>query len=149
VAHFLCGTKASPGKTLGIRRANAGPTEKPESRFPATDLLLNVLALAAMLQFSDWLRGSASMPVLSTFYGIVVSMYFMDNRRHHPPHVHARYQDDEAVLSIPEGELLEGGRPPGKLRLVQAWVEIHKDELMADWELAAGGQQPFKIEPLR
>ena len=48
------------------------------------------------------------MPVLSTFYGIVVSMYFMDNRRHHRPHVHARYQDDEAVLSIPEGELLEG-----------------------------------------
>ena len=89
------------------------------------------------------------MPVLSTFYGIVVSMYFMDNRRHHPPHVHARYQDDEAVLSIPEGELLEGGLPPGKLRLVQAWVEIHRDELMADWQLAAGGQQPFKIEPLR
>ena len=89
------------------------------------------------------------MPVLSTFYGIVVSMYFMDNRRHHRPHVHARYQDDEAVLSIPEGELLEGGLPPGKLRLVQAWVEIHTDELMADWQLAAGGQQPFKIEPLR
>jgi hypothetical protein len=89
------------------------------------------------------------MPVLSTFYGIVVSMYFMDNRRHHRPHVHARYQDDEAVLSIPEGELLEGDLPPGKLRLVQAWVEIHKDELMADWQLAAAGQQPLKIEPLR
>jgi hypothetical protein len=89
------------------------------------------------------------MPVLSTFYGITVSMYFMDNRRHKRPHVHARYQEDEAVLAIPEGEVLEGNLPRGKLKLVQAWIEIHHDELMADWQLAESGQQPFKIEPLR
>jgi len=45
--------------------------------------------------------------------------------------------------------VLEGDLPPGKMRLVIAWVEIHKDELMADWQLAVSGQTPFKIEPLR
>ena len=89
------------------------------------------------------------MPVLSMFYGIIVSLYFQDNRRHHRPHVHVRYQEDEAVVSIPEGELLEGGIPATKMKLLIAWMEIHRDELMANWQLAASGQQPFKIEPLR
>jgi len=89
------------------------------------------------------------MPVISMFYGVIVSLYFMDNRRHSRPHIHVRYQDDEAVIAIPEGELLEGSLPPGKIRLVQAWVEIHRDELLADWQLAVQGQQPFKIDPLR
>ena len=89
------------------------------------------------------------MPVISMFYGVTVSMYFMDNRRHHRAHVHARYQGDEAVIAIPEGELLEGSLPSGKLRLVLAWVEIHRDELVADWELAERGEALFRIEPLR
>ncbi|MHC4177595.1 MAG: DUF4160 domain-containing protein [Planctomycetota bacterium] len=89
------------------------------------------------------------MPVISMFYGIIVSLYFQDNRRHHRPHIHAKYQSDEAVIAIPEGDVLEGSLPPGKMRMVLAWVEIHRDELMADWELAVNGQQPFKIEPLR
>lgn len=89
------------------------------------------------------------MPVISMFFGIVVSLYFQDSRKHHRPHVHVRYQDDEAVISIPDGELLDGALPPGKMKMVLAWVEIHKDELMADWDLAAHGQQPFRIEPLR
>ena len=89
------------------------------------------------------------MPVISMFYGIVVSLYFLDNRSHRRPHIHAKYQDNEAVIGIPEGELLDGSLPPGKLRMVLAWLEIHKDDLMADWDLAASGQQPFRIEPLR
>jgi hypothetical protein len=89
------------------------------------------------------------MPTISMFYGVIVSLYFVDNRRHHRPHVHAKYQDEEAVIAIPDGELLEGSLPPGKMRLVLAWIEIHKDELMADWQLAVSGQQLFKIEPLR
>ncbi len=56
---------------------------------------------------------------------------------------------DEAVISIPEGEVLDEALPPGKLKIVLAWVEIHQDDLMADWELAVNGQHPFKIEPLR
>ncbi len=76
-------------------------------------------------------------------------MYFMDDQQHKRPHIHARYQDDEAVIGIPEGDLLEGKLPHSKMRLVQAWVEIHRDELMADWELAVQGQNPYKIDPLR
>lgn len=89
------------------------------------------------------------MPIISLFYGIVVSMYFLDNRQHKAPHIHVRYQDAEAVYSIPQGELLSGTIPPAKGRLVQAWIEIHREDLMADWELAVSGQQLQKIEPLR
>ena len=50
------------------------------------------------------------MPVISMFYGIIVSMYFLANRRHNAPHIHVRYQDDEAVCPIPDGALLAAGR---------------------------------------
>ncbi|OHB63692.1 MAG: hypothetical protein A2Y77_17980 [Planctomycetes bacterium RBG_13_62_9] len=89
------------------------------------------------------------MPVISMFYGVIVSLYFLDSKRHHRPHIHVKYQDDEAVVAIPDGELLEGSLPPAKMRLVLAWIEIHRDDLVADWELAVSGQQPFRIEPLR
>ncbi len=89
------------------------------------------------------------MPVISMFYGIIVSMYFLDNRHHHLPHLHAKYQDEEAVVAIVDDQILEGALPPGKLRLLLAWIEIHRDELLADWDLAASGQHPFKIDPLR
>lgn len=95
------------------------------------------------------LLSGVDMPVISMFYGIIVSMYFVDNRRHHLPHIHARYQNEEVVIGISDGSVLEGKLPPGKLRLVLAWVEIHRDDLLADWELAVSGQPPFKIEPLR
>ncbi len=89
------------------------------------------------------------MPIISMFFGIIVSMYFLDNRQHNQPHIHVKYQNDEAVVSIPSGELLEGEIPPAKMRLVLAWIEIHRDELIADWDLAVSGQLPFKIDPLR
>jgi hypothetical protein len=83
------------------------------------------------------------------FYGIIVSMYYLDNKRHNYPHIHVKYQDEEVVLQIPDGEILEGSIKPTKLKLVLAWIEIHKDELMADWELACAGEKIFQIEPLR
>jgi shikimate kinase len=89
------------------------------------------------------------MAILSMFYGIIVSMYYLDNRRHHLPHIHVKYQDQEVVIAIPGGEILEGALKTSKLKLVQAWIEIHQDELMANWELASQGQSVFKIEPLR
>ena len=51
--------------------------------------------------------------------------------------------------AIPDGEILEGSIPGSKLKLALAWMEIHRDELIADWDLAAIGQQPYKIEPLK
>lgn len=55
----------------------------------------------------------------------------------------------EAVIGIPEGNILEGSLPANKLKLVDAWIEIHKEELLANWELAVKGEQVFKIEPLK
>lgn len=89
------------------------------------------------------------MPIISSFYGIVVMMYFFDNRRHKSPHIHVEIGGDEAVVSIPDGDIIEGSIRKNKLRLVQAWIEIHKDELMQCWELAIGGKPVFSIEPLR
>lgn len=89
------------------------------------------------------------MAIISMFYGIIVSMYYLDTRKHHVPHIHVKYQDQEAVISIPEGELLEGEIKANKMRLVLAWIEIHRDELMADWELASSGENVFKIDPLK
>lgn len=89
------------------------------------------------------------MAVIAMFYGIIVSMYYFDARQHHRPHIHARYQEQEVVLAIPDGEVLEGSLKANKMKLVQAWIEIHQEELMADWELASQGEQIFRIEPLK
>lgn len=89
------------------------------------------------------------MAVIAMFYGIIVSMYFFDNKRHHLPHIHVKYQGQEVVLSIPEGDVLQGELKRNKMKLVQAWIEIHQEELMANWELASNGEQIFKIDPLK
>lgn len=89
------------------------------------------------------------MPVISTFYGIIILLFYFDNRKHRRPHIHAQYGEFEAVISIDDGEVLEGDLPKPKMKLVQAWIEIHKNELVADWQLAVEGRQPFKIEPLK
>lgn len=89
------------------------------------------------------------MPVISMFYGIIVLLYFQDNRRHKRPHLHIRYQKFEAVFSIPDGKMIEGTLPTSKKRLVVAWIEIHREELLADWNLAVNGTLPFQIEPLK
>ena len=89
------------------------------------------------------------MAVISMFYGIIVSMYYFDNRRHKKPHIHVKYQGEEAVIEIPTGDILEGSIQRNKMKLVQAWIEIHHDDLMADWELAENGENVFKIDPLK
>ena len=83
------------------------------------------------------------------FYGIVVLMYYFDNKKHRRPHVHVECGDDEAVISIPDGAILEGTLRTAKMKLVQAWIEIHQEELMKDWHLSVNGQAIFRIEPLR
>ena len=89
-----------------------------------------------------------SLPTISMFYGIVIRMY-CGAAEHHPPHVHAYYQDYRASVDIGTGEIIKGELPRRHARLVAAWVELHRDELAADWELASRGELPFKIEPLR
>ena len=89
------------------------------------------------------------MAIISMFYGIIISTYYLDNKRHNLPHIHVKYQDEEVVISILDGHLLEGTLKVNKMKLVQAWIEIHKDELMADWDLAIMGETIFKIDPLK
>ncbi|MFI5163817.1 MAG: DUF4160 domain-containing protein [Bacteroidia bacterium] len=89
------------------------------------------------------------MPVISMFYGIIVRMFFMDNKEHKLPHIHIEYGEFHAVISIPDCKILAGDFPNNKLKLVEAWMEIHKDELLADWKLAVNGQPVFKIEALK
>lgn len=89
------------------------------------------------------------MPAISMFYGIIICMYFYDDERHNLPHIHAKYQGQDAVFSILDGELLDGKLPLNKVRLVQAWIEIHRESLLADWELAITGQALLPIDPLR
>lgn len=62
---------------------------------------------------------------------------------------HVRYNELKVMLKIPDGEILEGALPSRQMKLVQAWIELRQDELMADWYLASTGQTPFKIDPLR
>ena len=87
------------------------------------------------------------MPVISMFYGILVAIFFEDNDRHHLPHIHVRYSGEKASIAIEDGRVLAGHFPPKQLKMVQAWIEIHKDELYADWELAATGDELFRMEP--
>ena len=89
------------------------------------------------------------MPTISMFYGILVFMYALDVQKHHLPHIHLQYGEFNAVIEIPGGELLDGSLPPKQMKLVQAWIALHSDELMADWALAAAGSTHYKIDPLR
>ena len=89
------------------------------------------------------------MPTISVFYGIRIMMYFYDTGKHNTPHIHAEYQDDEAVFPILNAEIISGQLPRKQKRLVQAWVELYQESLMIDWKLAVSGQEPFRIEPLK
>lgn len=89
------------------------------------------------------------MPTISMFFGIIVSIFYGDVEGHHAPHIHVRYQGKKASVAIEDGQLLAGDFPPRQLRMVQVWIDIHRDELMADWELAVAGEEPFRISPLQ
>jgi hypothetical protein len=93
--------------------------------------------------------GALIMPTISMFYGIVIRMYFFDDKQHYVAHIHAEYAGQKAVFSISDGTPLAGALPSGKARLVQAWIEIHRDELMANWNLAVNGEEIFRVEPLK
>jgi hypothetical protein len=88
-------------------------------------------------------------PTISMFYGILILMYFYDNKKHNLPHIHAEYGEYQAAIAIDDGTVLSGSLPSSKLKLVQAWIEIHREDLLVDWKLAVAGEPIFKIDPLR
>lgn len=88
------------------------------------------------------------MPTISMFYGIVVRMY-LGNKEHNPPHFHAYYGEYEVLIDVNKCSVLKGYFPRKQLRLLIAWCELHKDELLANFKLANNGEKVFEIEPLK
>ncbi len=85
------------------------------------------------------------MPTISTFYGILIQMFWSD---HAPPHFHALYAEHEVLIDIRTLDILEGEMPRRALALILEWAQEHRAELMEDWELCVRNQQPNKIRPL-
>ena len=88
------------------------------------------------------------MPTICIFYGIIVKMYNEKGGKHNVPHIHAEYQDQNVVVDF-YGNILEGDFPKSKLKLLDAWLEIHREDLEANWKLLSAGDGFFKIEPLK
>ena len=85
------------------------------------------------------------MPTISTFYGILIRMFFND---HPPPHFHARYGEFEATIDIGTLAIMEGQLPGRALNLVHEWGMIHREELLDAWRFCRENRPPAKIEPL-
>ncbi len=75
-------------------------------------------------------------------------MYREIGGKHNLPHIHAEFAGDEVVVAL-DGTVLEGKIPKSKMKLLDAWMEIHKDDLYANWKLLSAGEQFFRIDPLR
>ena len=88
------------------------------------------------------------MPTLSLFYGIIIRMYSEANSKHKMPHIHAEYQNKKAVFGL-DGEMIDGELPAKQRKMVEAWIAIHEEDLMANWKLLLEGERYFKIPPLQ
>ena len=89
------------------------------------------------------------MPELSRFFGIIIRMYMEAGVQHKTPHFHAYYQDGVAVFSIDPIEYIAGSLPRRQERLVEAWAELHQEELKENWHRLQQGHSPVPIEPLK
>jgi hypothetical protein len=85
------------------------------------------------------------MPRISSFYGIVIAMYYEE---HGVPHFHAHYAEHGASISIETLELLGGSLPSRALSLVREWADLHRDELIANWQRARADKSLLPIDPM-
>jgi len=85
------------------------------------------------------------MPEISRFFGIIIVMYY---KEHQPPHFHAKYGEQTGVFSIADLRLTEGYLPRRVISLILEWAFEHRNELMADWELAMARKPLRSIPPL-
>jgi hypothetical protein len=85
------------------------------------------------------------MPIISRFYGISIRIHARD---HLPPHFHAEYGDSTASVVIESGQINAGSLPPRAWRLVREWFDLHRAEVLENWNSAQAGQPCFPIEPL-
>ncbi|MBC8603382.1 DUF4160 domain-containing protein [Parabacteroides acidifaciens] len=84
------------------------------------------------------------MPEICRFFGIIITMFVDD---HNPPHFHVRYGDYQAIITIEKG-IVKGEIPGSVLKNVFCWMDLHKDELMANWMRLQNGEEVQKINPL-
>ena len=87
------------------------------------------------------------MPIISSFLGIIIRMYFNDEEQHHTPHFHAKYGDASASFDF-DGLILAGTFPKKQTKYVVAWADIHRDELVALWDIMQTDEEYFKIKGL-
>ena len=83
------------------------------------------------------------MPIISSFYGLVIKMYFQQSE-HNPPHFHVLYGEYTGSVNIESLEMMEGDLPPKALSLVREWAEKHTDDLLKIWST----QEFIKLPPL-
>lgn len=89
------------------------------------------------------------MPIISLFYGIIVTMYYNEeNGKHNKTHIHVRYNNDKVVYDF-ECNIIEGSIPYKQKKMIEAWTLIHKEELITLWNIMQEGRDYFKIEPLK
>lgn len=89
------------------------------------------------------------MPEISRFFGIIIRMYVELGTPHHHPHLHAYYQNTVGIYRIDEIEMIAGDLSKREQRLVEAWIVLHQNELLENWERLQSSQMPFKIAPLK
>lgn len=85
------------------------------------------------------------MPTISSFYGILIRMYFGD---HPPPHFHALYAGHKAHFSMASGEIIDGELPPRATRLVREWASLHRADLEENWLRCERRVPPEPVEQL-
>ena len=88
------------------------------------------------------------MPIVSQFYGIIISMYFNDTDRHHLPHIHVQYAEYRCSVDF-DGNIWSGTIPNKQKKLIVAWIELRKEELITLWNMLQSGNGTFTIEPLK
>ena len=86
-----------------------------------------------------------AMPLISEFFGIKIYMYWND---HYPEHFHAEYGKFKALISINQSVIIKGSLPSKQMKLVLAWCEIHKEELLNNWIAAQKNEDIIRIDPL-
>ena len=88
------------------------------------------------------------MPLISHFYGILISVYSESDGKHHEPHFHARYAGQEGVFTF-NGRMIEGELPRKQRKMIEVWCLLHEEELQAAWYAWNESGEVVKIEGLR
>jgi len=87
------------------------------------------------------------MPVISFFYGLIIQMFWAEGSNN-TPHIHVEYDDCTAVVDF-DGNYIKGELPANKKKMLDVWIDLHKEELKTCWRLMRKGEPAIKIEPLK